>query len=270
MVSPRNLLLTAGLLLAVLVVPVTAGTASIPAPSGPVVDLAGVLDEGSKRRLAEIIRAVREQTTAELAVLTVATTAPLNIGEYSIAVFDRWKIGKRGTDNGLLFLVAIRDRRFHITTGYGLEGVLPDGKLGEIRDRFILPSFRNGRYGEGILRGTEAVALVILGKPLPAPGRPAATRPGQPGAGVAVGITLGAALFIMLLIIGLTSTNLSVGPPRRHSSGRAVADLLSMVAGAAMGGSARRGGWSSGGFSSGGFGGFGGGSSGGGGAGGSW
>ena len=144
MVSPRNLLLTAGLLLAVLVVPVTAGTASIPAPSGPVVDLAGVLDEGSKRRLTEIVRAVREQTTAELAVLTVATTAPLNIGEYSIAVFDRWKIGKRGTDNGLLFLVAIRDRRFHITTGYGLEGVLPDGKLGEIRDRFVLPSFRNG------------------------------------------------------------------------------------------------------------------------------
>ena len=107
---------------------------------------------------------VRERTGAEIAVLVVPSTAPDSIEDYSIAVFDRWKIGQQGKDNGLLFLVAVQDRRMRITTGYGLEGILPDGKVGEIRDRAIIPLFRAGRYADGIVRGTEALAAAILGQ----------------------------------------------------------------------------------------------------------
>lgn len=267
----------AALLCALLATMAVAGTeVPVPPPSGPVVDLAGILDEGSSRRLAELIRAVRERTAAEIAVLTVPTTAPLGIQEYSMAVFDRWKIGQRGQDNGLLFLVAVGDRRFHITTGYGLEGILPDGRLGEIRDRFILPAFRQGRLAEGIVRGTEAMASVLVGEAPAAARRPAAARPGR-GWG---GSTTGALLVIFLALI-LASAALSAA---QRPAGRAVwgrsrgdaGDLLALLAGLLLGGRGRRGGgwpgggWSGGGFSSGGFGGFGGGSSGGGGAGGSW
>ncbi len=282
--SPRNLILAAGLLLAVLVAPAAAGAAAIPAPTGPVMDLAGVLDEGAKRHLAEMIRAVREQTTAEIAVLTVPSTAPETIQEYSIAVFDRWKIGKRGQDNGLLFLVAVRDRRLWITTGYGLEGILPDGRIGGIRDRVILPSFRAGKYAEGILRGTEALAAVILGKPLPtvtpgkplpAPGGSVAGRSPQRENRIAVGYFMGfLLLFVLVLFVVLPAMAWSPGFRRRYPGLSGAAYSLSAVAWTVGGGGGRRGGWSDGwsggGFSSGSFGGFGGGSSGGGGAGGSW
>jgi uncharacterized protein len=291
MVSLRNLLLAAGLFLTVLAVSATAGTASIPAPTGPVVDLAGVLDDGTERRLAELIGAVRAQTTAEIAVLTVQSTAPETIQEYSIAVFDRWKIGKRGQDNGLLFLVAVRDRKLWITTGYGLEGILPDGRVGEIRDRVIVPYFRAGKYAEGILRGTEALAAVILGKPLaavfpgnplPAPPRPVAGWSPQRGNRIALGYFMGFALLCLLvLFIVLPAMSWSPGFRRRHPGASGAAYFLFTAAWAVLGGAGRRGGrsdgWSGGfgggssggGFSSGGFGGFGGGSSGGGGAGGS-
>ena len=161
--SPRSIALVVCLLLA-------AGFAgrgdgappALPSPAGPVTDLVGVLDRETRQRLTRYLDQVRERTGAEIAILTVASTAPDTIEEYSIAVFDRWKIGERGRDNGLLFLVAVQDRRMRITTGYGLEGILPDGKVGEIRDRAILPYFRTGRYAEGIVRGAEALAAVIL------------------------------------------------------------------------------------------------------------
>src|SRR5512139_2775992 len=135
---------------------------ALPSPAGPVTDLVGILDQATRQRLAQYLDRVRERTGAEIAVLAVASTAPDTIEDYSIAVFDRWKIGQRGKDNGLLFLVAVQDRRMRITTGYGLEGILPDGKVGEIRDRAIFPFFRAGRFAEGIVRGSEALAAVIL------------------------------------------------------------------------------------------------------------
>jgi uncharacterized protein len=284
MLCRRSLSLLACLLVAVgFAGQVFAASSALPSPTGPVTDLVGLLDEGTRQRLTQYLDQVRERTGAEVAVLVVASTAPDTIEEYSTAVFDQWKIGQRGKDNGLLFLVAVQDRRMRITTGYGLEGVLPDGKIGEIRDRAILPFFRAGQFGEGIVRGSEALGGVILAQagsvqaePLARMGprkRPARIRSAWTGTLLAV--------FVLLILFSVAA---SAADRRAALRGRAVPSRRSRVfpwwIGGSLGGgyggwSGRSsGGWSSGGFGGGfgggGFGGFGGGGSGGGGAGGSW
>jgi uncharacterized protein len=255
----------------------------LPSPAGPVTDLAGVLDQETRQRLAWFLDQVRERSGAEIAILVVPSTGSESIEDYSIAVFDRWKIGQRGKDNGLLFLVAVQDRRMRITTGYGLEGVLPDGKVGEIRDRAILPFFREGRYAEGIVRGTEALAAAILGdargvtsqRALQARPRPPAGRFGSRWTGTLL------VLFVLLILFSVAA---SAADRRAALGNRAFRSRRSRwmpwgIGGGLGGGygawsGGRYGGWSSGGFGGGfgggGFGGFGGGGSGGGGAGGSW
>lgn len=264
--SLRSLALWAWLILLVSSIPASAASPELPSPTGPVVDLAGILDSGTRQRLTGVIEDVRRRTTAEIAVLTVPSTAPLSIEEYSVAVFDRWKIGKREQDNGLLFLVAVGDRRLWITTGYGLEGILPDGKVGEIRDRYIVPYFRAGQYAEGILRGTEALASVILaqGEDGSRGQRHSARRPADGQTGFVSGLT-GAIRGILLVVFLLTIWVIQNRSLRRdlfRTRGR------SWTASGFGGWSG--GGWTGGGFSAGSFGGFGGGGTGGGGAGGGW
>lgn len=236
------------------VTPAFAQEVAIPRPRGFVSDYAGVIDEPTKTTLIKLIEGVERRTTAEIAVLTVESTQPLDAFQYSVRVFDRWKIGKKGKDNGVLFLVAVKDRRMWITVGYGLEGILPDGKVGEIRDRFVLPHFRKGDYGRGILEGTTAIARVITGEGIAA----------LPPAGSATGE------LVALMAIGLLSALLVLWVAfevRKHGF-----RLGGSGGGGAWsyGGSGSGGGWGGGGFSGGSSGGFGGGSTGGGGAGGSW
>ena len=250
--------------------------AAFPSPTGPVTDLVGILNPEVRARLAGILNRVREQTGAEIAVLVVPSTAPESIEDYSIAIFDRWKIGQAGKDNGLLFLVAVQDRRMRITTGYGLEGILPDGKIGEIRDKAVLPFFRTGRYAEGILHGVEALAAVVLGQTgsatqgdvSPARSRRGTRRFENPWTGPLL------ALFVILILFSMAA---SAADRRASLGGRTFrgrrTGFLPWWFGGGLGGG--YGGWSGGGFGGGGFGGggfggFGGGGSGGGGAGGSW
>mgnify|MGYP005835525945 CR=1 FL=1 len=133
-----------------------------PQPVGYVNDFAGVMDEVSKARITEIAEALREATGAEIAVVTVDTIAPYaSIEEYSIELATKWGIGKRGEDTGILFLLAMQERKVRLEIGYGLEGIIPDGLAGQIIDRSVLPSFKDGLYGTGLLKGVEAVSGII-------------------------------------------------------------------------------------------------------------
>ena len=219
--SRRSLAFWAGLLiLAALVAVGASGAAEVPPPADPITDRAGVLGQDARQRLARILDDVRARTGAEIAVLVVPSTAPDTIEDYSIAVFDRWKIGQQGKDNGLLFLVAVQDRRMRITTGYGLEAILPDGKVGEIRDRVIIPLFRAGRYAEGIVRGTEALAAAIL-SPAAATTGPATQAPPRRRAGRVGGRWTGVLLAVFVLLI-LFSVALSAADRGAAPGGRGV------------------------------------------------
>ncbi|OGP80740.1 MAG: hypothetical protein A2Z13_08415 [Deltaproteobacteria bacterium RBG_16_64_85] len=222
---------------------------AIPKPAGYVSDTAGIMGEWAAKT-DNLCREIERQTASEVAVLTVKSTAPLDAQPYAQQVFDRWKIGKKGKDNGILILVAADDRKMWITTGYGVESVLPDGKVGEIRDRILRPLFRQGRYGEGIYLGVNAVGSVLAGGKMETPKGVA-----RKNSGIPLPILL---LLLLVAVPFLILRSILAGPFGAYRRGGG--------GGWYVGG----GGFGGGGFGGGGFGGFGGGFSGGGGAGGGW
>ncbi len=231
----------------------------VPSYKGYVTDRAGVIPPQKQRRITAIIRTLEMNTAAQIAVLTVESTGEEPILDYAMAVAEKWKPGKKGKDNGIVFLVATKDRKMHILTGYGLEGVLPDGKVGAIEDEHIIPYFRENRFADGILSGVIALARVIDPQhaevysgeagtgPPPSKYRRTRSRGRQPSQGEEIIRLILSGLFIVFFIY------LFIKHPR-------LAILLLLFGGF-------RGGGRGGGGFGGGFGGFGGGGFGGGGAG---
>ena len=108
------------------------------------------------------------RTTNQLVVLVVPTTQPEPIESYSLRVAEKWKIGRKGQDNGVLLVVAKNDRKLRIEVGYGLEGVLTDVTSSRIIREQIAPAFRDGRFAAGVDAGVDRIiAVVAEGKPLP-------------------------------------------------------------------------------------------------------
>jgi uncharacterized membrane protein YgcG len=136
--------------------------APLPAPQGRVSDFAQVLDPSTTAQLNTLTAEVEQRTTAEIAVVVVHTTVPLTPKEYVTALFNHWGVGKRGSDNGVMVLLAIDHRRVEIETGYGVEGILPDGQAGEIIRTAMLPAFTHDQWGEGLVAGTQRVAQRLL------------------------------------------------------------------------------------------------------------
>jgi len=134
---------------------------AIPEPVGFVNDHAGVMDEPSRARLEAFLDQVKQKTGAEFAVLAVKTTTPLDPAEYKVKVFERWRLGKHGADTGLLLLVAMEERKVWFETGYGLEGVLPDGLLSRIIREEMTPRFRAGDYAGGITAAVLRTAAIL-------------------------------------------------------------------------------------------------------------
>jgi uncharacterized protein len=223
----------------------------VPLPEGWVNDFAGVISSEYKEKISSLVQELEQKTSAEICVVTRSSIEPYGENEYAQLLFDNWKIGKKGKDNGVLILLAVKERRWRIHTGYGVEGILPDGACGEIGRTYMVPYFKDGKYSEGLYYGVAAVANIIC-----------------KDANVALaglnGINFeekskseGVPAFVFLLVF-LFFIMFSLLRPR------------SMIYGGGFGGGYQSGGFGGGGFGGGGFGGggFGGGSSGGGGAGG--
>ncbi|MFA4888685.1 MAG: TPM domain-containing protein, partial [Candidatus Omnitrophota bacterium] len=134
----------------------------IPEPSGWVNDFAGVLSQADKNEIIASIETLKAKTSAEVFVVTLQSIAPYEEKEYARLIFDKWKPGKRGLDNGVLILLAIKERRWRIETGYGIEGVLPDGLCGQIGRAYMVPYFKAGDYSSGLREGVKEVANIIL------------------------------------------------------------------------------------------------------------
>jgi uncharacterized protein len=227
---------------------------TVPTPRGYVSDYVGVLDAATVQHLDGLIGELKRQTGAEIAVVVVNSTAPLTAFDYAMKIAENWKPGAKGKDNGVVFLVAIKDHQMFILTGYGVEGVLPDGKVGAIRDQLVRPAFRRGDYAAGIRAATEAMAAIIAeGSGVRLRGaRPAPVESAQPS------IASGLLPILFLIILVLLFFRFPFLP------------LFMGWPGGGYRGGGFGGGFSGGGGGFGGFGGFGGGSFGGGGAGGDW
>jgi uncharacterized protein len=232
---------------------------SLPAPTGYVNDFAGVLSQSTKYNLEHLCTQVDRQAHAQIAVVTIKTLDnDQPIDEFATALEEKWKVGKKGTDRGVLMVVAMNPRKYRIEVGYGLEGILNDAKVGDI-GRMMVPSLSQGDYNTAIPLGVQQIARVIatdagvtlnLNQPVHQYHRQQA--PVQLNF---IEILLGGGGILLILFFLIKTGN---------------AGLLFFLLGNLMGGGGsgyrgRRGGDGDGG-GGGGFGGFGGGSSGGGGA----
>jgi uncharacterized protein len=232
---------------------------ALPPPQGLVSDFANVIDPATRQQLTTLIQELKDKTGAEIAVVTVETTQPLTTFDYAVKIAETWKPGAKGKDNGVVFLVATKDRKMFIVTGYGVEGVLPDGKVGAIQDEYIVPHFRKGAYAKGILAGTQVMAgLIAQEYGVSLTGIPVRGRGGQGEAPSPLLLLLFALILAALIISAFTGARRS----RYTRFGRGRYD----------GGTYHGGGFGGGGFGGGGggFDGFGGGGFGGGGAGRDW
>lgn len=253
-------------LMIILFVPAAARAVELPAmPRNHVVDLAGVVDDGAESKLNGYLLELEKKTTAQVVVLTVPSLEGQPLEEFSLSVAERWRLGQKDRDNGVLILVAPNDRKYRFEIGYGLEGALPDSLVGTIGRQYMVPNFRKGDYSTGIAAAVIVVAneiaresgVEIAGMPRVTYGR----RPAGRAAGEGPGI-LGS-IFAILFFIALVY--LFIKHPRL---------LIILLLFSGMG---RRGSWGGGygggGFGGGGFGSFGGGGGGGfggGGASGGW
>ena len=135
-----------------IVIASTAFCAEIEFPkyTGSVNDFAGVIDAENVTKLNVIANKLKENTGAELAVVTVRSTYPLDSKSYATQLFEKWSIGKKDKDNGLLILFVKKEKRIEVEVGYGLEGIITDGFAGEVLDKYALPAFKDKNYGRGL------------------------------------------------------------------------------------------------------------------------
>jgi uncharacterized protein len=139
----------------------------VPPLRGRVNDYAGVMSSEQARSLESRLAQFEQETGHQVAVLTIPTLGGEDIEGFSIRVAENWKLGKKGFDNGVILVVAVKDRRLRLEVGYGLEGVLPDAIAKRITSDYIVPRFRAQDYAGGIIAGIDAVLRVIKQEPLP-------------------------------------------------------------------------------------------------------
>jgi uncharacterized protein len=258
----RRTFLLITLFLCLIAVSVSHSAAVPERPLKYVVDLAGIVDDATENRLNGYLRQLEQKTTAQLVVLTIKSLEGDSIEDFSIKIaHDKWKLGQKGKDNGVLLVISVNDRKYRIEVGYGLEGVLPDSSVGSLGRNLLVPFLRKGDYSGGIFAVAVAIAneiaadsgVKINGMPALKP-RSRPIRKDQPTGLLNTIVPL---LFLLLMMI------LFIKNPRL---------FLLLFLFASMGG--RRGAWGgAGGFGGGGFGSFGGGGGGGfggGGASGGW
>ena len=233
-----------------------------PNPPRLVNDFANILDDSEESLLEQKLLAYNNSTSTQIAVVTINSLQGNDIGDYSFRLAEKWGIGQKGKDNGVLLMVAMEDRKMFIATGYGLEGVIPDALAKRVVENYMRPNFRNNDF----YRGLDLATSVIMGL---ASGEYTADqivrKKGKP-------VQLIYPLF-MIIFFTLMSYLRFRNVRGSHLAGSNMSFITFLFMASSMGGRGRGyGSFSSGrgSFGGGGFGGFGGGGFGGGGAGGSW
>ena len=155
----RTLLLTAAFLF--FAASALAAGETFPKPTGAVNDFAGVIPAQYAGPMENLAREVLEKTGTAIVVATVETIGDDDPNDYANRLYQAWGIGKKGEDKGVLIFLAVKERRVRIETGYGVEGILPDGLAGEILDRYAIPRFKEGDYGQGLAETMAAVSAVV-------------------------------------------------------------------------------------------------------------
>jgi uncharacterized protein len=142
---------------------------AIPALTQRVTDFTGTLDPTQRQTLEDELAALEKSKGAQVGVLMVPSTSPEDIAQYGIRVAEAWKLGRKGTDDGVILIVAKDDRRVRIEVGRGLEGAIPDAAAARVIREYISPRFRANDYFGGVHDALGALTKLINDEPLPPP-----------------------------------------------------------------------------------------------------
>lgn len=147
------------------VVSAEAAERPLPRLTGRVVDIADLLPAPAERRIASELEALEAATTDQLVVVTVPALEGETIDSLGLRLGNGWGIGRADMDNGVLLIVAPRQRRARIEVGCGLEGLLTDERAQQIMDRELIPRFRQGEYVDGVRKGVAAIGSLLRSDP---------------------------------------------------------------------------------------------------------
>lgn len=241
-------------------------------PTKLVNDYTGTLSPEEIDRLERKLVAFDDSTSTQIAVVLIKSLEGYDVADYAVRLAEKWGVGGEKNNNGIMLLAALDDRKLTIQTGYGVEGALPDAITARIRLNEINPFFKEGRYFEGLDRGTDAIISYTKGEYKSEEPKNKAKDGGRSRS------PIGIIIIIIILIIVLRSRGGGGGNQIIGRRGSANPFWWMLMGSALGGGRSSGGGWGgfsggSGGFGGGGgggFGGFGGGSFGGGGSSGSW
>ena len=134
---------------------------SVPKQDGFVKDITGTLSAEQEAKLEAFSAKLEAKTGDQVATLVVNSLGDDSVEDAAVKTFEKWGIGQKKKDNGVLFLIAVKDKKIRIEVGYGLEGTLPDGKTGEILDKAVIPFLKKGQFAEGIEAGHISIIKSI-------------------------------------------------------------------------------------------------------------
>lgn len=223
-----------------------------PQPPRLVNDFADMLSPQQEQQLEGKLRDYEQNSSTQITIVTIRSLGGYDVAQYSFELGNRWGIGQKDKDNGVLILTSLEDRKGWIAVGYGLEGALTDALTGQIFRQELMPAFRQQKYYEGFLRASEAIIAATKGEYTATP-----IKEGRSGRG-----SLPLAILILIVIVFMILSGGGRGGGGTYMSGRGGRYMGRgpFIGGGGFGGSSGGGG----------FGGFGGGGFGGGGAGGRW
>jgi uncharacterized protein len=136
----------------------------VPALKGRVNDYAGILSPATINQLETVLSELEKTDSTQIVVLTIASLEGQNIDQYAIKVFEAWKIGQKGLDNGAILIISKNDRKLRIEVGYGLEGSLTDLLAGRIIGNIIAPQFKAGNFDQGVTAGVAGMIQAVRGQ----------------------------------------------------------------------------------------------------------
>ena len=227
------------LLLALLGGPVAAALPIPPAPERRINDYAGVLSAADRDRLERTLIAREATSRNQVVVAIFRSLQGESLEDYSIRLAQAWRIGQKGLDNGVIFLIFLDDRKMRIEVGYGLEGSLTDAISSSILRDVVAPRFREGRIADGIGAGLDAIDRAIAGTYQ----RPPGPNRGQPTHGFGWREVLGL-VFVGLLLVALVQNRMQNAALRRRGwTGGSAGWGGPLVGGGGFGGGGSSGSW---------------------------
>jgi uncharacterized protein len=134
---------------------------NFPQRKGLINDFANVIEPDIREKINSVTSELLAKTEIPIVVVTMPEIGDADYNDYANRLYEKWGIGKKGEDKGVLVFVTVKERKLRIEVGYGLEGTIPDGLAGEIRDKYMIPYLKQNKFGEGLLNGTTATALII-------------------------------------------------------------------------------------------------------------